>query len=58
MGHHLRNIFRLQEQFRPIGARFLFKELGEARCGGAAGVNAEHTDAVWVDIFAQAVGCC
>ena len=45
VGDHFRDVLRVHEQVRLIGAAFLFEEFCDARRGGAARVNAQGPDA-------------
>src|SRR5260370_9541156 len=53
--NHLRDVLRLHQRVRVVGAAFLLEKLRDAGRCGAARVNAEDADAVGVHFVAQAV---
>ena len=52
VGYHFRDVFRLHQEVRLVGATFLFEQFRDARRRGAAWINAERADAERVDFVA------
>ena len=52
VGHHFRDVFRLHQEVRLVGAAFLFEQFRDARRRGAVRINAEHADAERIDFVA------